>query len=121
MLAVVAKWDHMGVVEKRHSSLHQLFAMEGVNPVKLVGWIASALYVYNVNIAKMINAVKQPEVMEASVDSALLIGKEGFNDREMQLKISGLLKEEKGPLVNINLGHGGMESQEEFLKDVIDV
>lgn len=120
-LRMVATWDHLSPQEQSAVSLQQLAQEEGINPVKLVGWMASAMYAYNTSIAKMINAVKQPEVMANSVASAAIIGPEGFKDREMQFKISGLLKEASGPLVNINMGHGGLESQEEFLKDAIDV
>jgi hypothetical protein len=119
--SIVARWDHSTPAEKLSFSIHQMVIGEGLNPVKVVAWIAAALYAYNSQIAHMLNAISQPAVMQAGIDSAQLIGKEGVADREMLLKISGILKDKSGALVNINVGAGGIESQEEFLKGIIDV
>lgn len=119
--SIVARWDHSTPVERESFSIHQIVIGEGLNPVKVVAWMAAALYAYNSQIAHMLNAISQPSVMQAGIDSAQLPGREGIGDREMLLKISGILKDKSGALVNINLGAGGIESQEEFLKGIIDV
>lgn len=106
------------MLQKPDISIHDIAMECHVDVVLLVGKLASTLYGYNMGIAKMLNGLAQPEVMRASIDSAKILGKEGFADRELQFKMSGLLQEQKAPLVNVNIGAGGMESQEDFIKDI---
>lgn len=103
------------------ASIQTLAFGENVDIVKLVGKLAATLYSYNIGVAQLMNGLAQPAVMGASIESAQITGQEGFKDREMQLRMSGLIKDNKSPLVNINVGAGGIESQEEFLKDITDV
>lgn len=112
------RWDHMIPEEQADMSLHRLSVEAGVSPIKLVGWLASAMYAYNINIAKMINAVQQPELMQAGVKFGLTA--KGAKDREMQFKIAGILTE-GGPLVNVNINQGKATTTEDLLKDAIDV
>lgn len=55
-----------------------------------------------------------PEVVKKSIDVAVTGGVEGYKDRELILKVSGLLKEGRGVQVNLNqnisqIGSGGFE------------
>lgn len=112
------RWDHMAPEEQDSMSLHKLSLEAGVSPIKLVGWLASAMYAYNIQIAKMINAVKQPDLMKAGVEFGLM--PRGVKDREMQFKMAGILTE-GGPLVNVNINQGKATTTEDLLKDAIDV
>lgn len=52
-------------------------------------------------------AASLPEIVDSAVTSSQLPGKEGFSDREMLLKISGMLPEEsKGVKVNVQQNVG---------------
>jgi hypothetical protein len=72
------------------------------------------------NVSKILMANAQPEVVLAGVATALMPGREGVKDREMQFKMGGLLQD--SPLVNLNIGQTqGIGKQEDFMRDVLDV
>jgi hypothetical protein len=83
--------------------------------------MASTLYAYNMNVSKILMAHHQPEVVKAGIVSSAILGKGGVKDREMQFKMGGLLQD--SPLVNLNInqGRGGLDKQEDFMRDVLNV
>ena len=87
--ALVCHWDRMSGYDQRRTSLEDLCEVCGVEPHELVGAVAAAAFRWNADISTLIAAVAHPKVMEACVDRALQAN--GFRDREMFFKASGLL------------------------------
>lgn len=71
----------------------------GVEPHELVGAVASAAFQWNADISTLIAAVASPKVMEACVDRAVQTN--GFRDREMFFKASGILPTPAASSINI--------------------
>lgn len=89
-----------------------------LQPVKLIEYVAPAMYQWNGPVAKMLHAINQPKVMKASIASALVIGPEGLGDRKMQLEMAGFIKAPAGTNVFNTVNVGDIES---FEDNVIDV
>jgi hypothetical protein len=84
---------------------------------KILASVVPALYEYGGQVAKLINAIHSPKVMQDSIKSSTLMGMDGFSDRKMQLEIAGIIQRQGG--ININLpgaGMGGMERPEATLR-----
>jgi hypothetical protein len=118
---MLIRWDHMTALERQETNLTKFCLDSGVVPVKLVGLMASTLYAYNMNVSKILMAHHQPEVVMAGIAMASFPSKDGTKDREMQFKMGGLLQD--SPLVNLNINQsrGGLESQEGFMRDILNV
>jgi hypothetical protein len=87
--ALVCHWDSLSGYDQRRTSLENLCEVCGVEPHELVGAVAAAAFRWNADISTLIAAVAHPKVMEACVDRAVQAN--GFRDREMFFKASGLL------------------------------
>src|SRR4030095_6339797 len=89
-----------------------------LQPVKLIEYVAPAMYQWNGPVAKMLHALNQPKVMKASITSALVIGPEGLGDRKMQMEMAGFIKAPAGTNIFNQVNVGDIES---FEDNVIDV
>jgi hypothetical protein len=88
-------------------------------PDKLLELMVPALYRWNGAVGKMLNAINVPKTMKAGIETANLVGAEGFQDRKMQFQMAGLLQKE-GSGVNVfnTVNVGDLESFEETVIDV---
>ena len=86
---LVGHWDSLSDYDQRRASLEDLCEVCGVKPHELVGAVASAAFRWNADISTLVAAVASPKVMETCVERALQAN--GFRDREMFFKASGLL------------------------------
>ncbi len=97
--ALVWRWDSLSYYDQRRVPLEDLCEVCGVQPHKLVGEVASAGFRLGHDISTLIAAIAHPKVMKACVDRALQA--DGFRDREMLFKASGVLPTPAGPSINI--------------------
>jgi len=86
---LVGHWDSLSDYDQRRASLEDLCEVCGVEPHELVGAVASAGYRWNADVSTLIAAVAHPQVTQACVERALQA--DGFRDREMLFKASGIL------------------------------
>jgi len=87
--ALVSHWDSLSDYDQRRASLEDLCEVCGVEPHELVGAVASAAFRWSADVSTLIAAVAHPKVMEACVNRAVQAN--GFRDREMFFKATGLL------------------------------
>ena len=62
----------------------------------LIGIVLGSVIVRQNNVSLWLSALGRPAVMRSSIASAMLPGVEGFQDRQLQLKIGGLAPKEGG-------------------------
>lgn len=86
---LVCHWDSLSNYDQRRASLEDLCEVCEVEPHELVGAVASAAFRWNADISTLVAAIAHPKVMEACVDRAVQAN--GFRDREMFFKASGIL------------------------------
>lgn len=67
-----------------------------------IGDVTKMIYHYGLETAKWQIHVGLGEVVQASRDTAKMIGKEGFNDRQLLLRAGHLIEEGPGTVVNVN-------------------
>jgi len=116
---LVTRWEQ--APRNKKPSLTDLCKVSDIDPAKLLGLVVPALFQWNASVARMLMAAAQPFITQASIESAQILGPDGFKDRERQLESVGLWTRQPGsPLVNINLG-GEIDSFEDDTNQPIDV
>jgi hypothetical protein len=61
--------------------LSDICAKSNLMPDKLLELIVPALYRWNGSVGKMLNAINVPKTMKAGIETAQMVGPEGFQDR----------------------------------------
>ncbi len=94
-------------------SLDNILASMNTKFSEILKSVVPALCEYGGQVSKLINALKSPEMMKASIKVAVEDGAFGFPDRKMQLEIAGIVERQKGMTVigQMNAG-GGIERPE---------
>jgi len=76
-------------------------AVAGVSSEQVMSELAKGMRQLGQMTAMVKMARELPKVAEATIESAQILGKEGFSDREMVLKMMGLVESKGGVQVNV--------------------
>jgi hypothetical protein len=91
VLGLVQRWDRLSPSDRRALSISDLCAAASVRFSKLLGEVTAQAFDLNTDVSGLIAAVTQPQVVKATVQSALRLGPEGVRDRQMLLAHSNFL------------------------------
>jgi len=90
--------------QKSHQyTLWELCNKQKLNPQELFRQITEGTLAQSAVEAYVKVAAGMPKVVEKSVEVATSLGVEGFKDREMLLRLGGMLTDKSGPQVQVNL------------------
>ena len=90
-------YDSLPLTDRDRVPLEALILKSGVNPVHFLGTLFLAVRENTINRSKMIAMANHPEVMQATVEAALIPG--GYRDREQLHIMTGALPSNKGVTV----------------------
>jgi len=98
----------------KDASLENILASMNVRFSAILASVVPALCEYGGQVSRLINALKSPEMMKASIKVAINDGAFGFADRKMQLEIAGIVEKQRGTTIigQLNQQGGGMERPE---------
>lgn len=99
LLPLVEKWDSLSRSDKRYVNLDDLCEAVGIRPGMVLGTAAEAAFDYNTDVSKLMAAVAQPAIVQATIDSALT--PEGVQDRKLLHQHSRFLPTQHGTVVNV--------------------
>jgi hypothetical protein len=108
LVELVARRDEMSASDRRYNSLDDLVEAVGLRPGDVLASAAKAAYDYNSDVSKVLAAVIQPLVVEATIKSALSPG--GVADRRMLHQHSGFVPDIAGPSIHAK-GQGAAEPE----------
>ena len=91
--------------------------MAELAPDKLLEYVAPAMFRFGSNTGRLLIAIHQANVVMAGINSALVEGPAGIQDRKMQYQMSGLLSKD-GPQTQVNVNIGDLESFEDNVVDI---
>jgi len=97
---VVYAWDQSTIRTRDTVRLEDLCAAADIAPDEFLGIVIPAIYRRNQDISKLIAAMAQPKVMEATISAAQL--PHGTQDRQMLHQASGFLPTKAGQSINID-------------------
>ena len=100
----------LGRVENDGRTIYEVALKLRSDPLELQRAFSEGLQVHNALDAfnKLFQAL--PEVMDSSITSAKVIGKEGIADRKMLLQLAGLFPKEGGLQISLNQNFADMVS-----------
>lgn len=76
--------------------------------LEIIYGTAARISQHHVVVATAMAAEAQPQIVEASIENAKLRGLEGFGDRQMLAKVSGLLPQPRGTSIKITQNASAM-------------
>jgi hypothetical protein len=88
---LVGKWDGLSPSDREALCISDLCAATGLRFSTLLGEVTARAFDHNSDVSRLIAAVNQPRVVEATVRSAIRIGPDGTKDRQMLLAHSNFL------------------------------
>jgi hypothetical protein len=88
---LVKTWDGVSPSDRQVLSISDLCAATGLRFSKLLGEVTAQAFEHNSDVSRLIAAVNQPRVVQASIRSATRLGPDGVKDRQMLLAHSGFL------------------------------
>jgi len=83
-------------------SLEQCCDLAKISNEDFVGDVTRMIYYYGLESAKWQIHAGLGDVVRAAHDTARMVGKEGFQDRQLLLKAGGVVQEGPGTVVNVN-------------------
>ena len=96
----IRAYDGLNVTEQGKCRLEDLCATAEISPSQFLGGIAAVAYKHNYDVSRLIAAVNQPAVVEATVESALQPF--GTDDRRILHTHAGFLPSPKAPQINVS-------------------
>lgn len=118
---IAEQWGHLPVSARSSYTIDDLASFCGIEPTKLISAASGVAYELGFGTASLIAMSNLPRVIEASLDSAEIPGKEGAKDRELLMRHGRFVPVPEGQTINIqniaNAKSGGqLESFEESMK-----
>lgn len=96
--------SHLIPDEVRHQFNYEFYcAVSGIGPLRLLELLAAQIVRSGAQHSAITAALRHPEVVEATITSALIPGPDGRGDRDTLHKAVGFLPQPKGAVTNINL------------------
>lgn len=98
-------YDSPLIPDEQRSNFNYEFycAASGTGPLRLLELLGAQIVRQGAQHSAITAALRHPEVVEATIESALLVGPDGRGDRDTLHKAVGFLPQPKGAVTNINL------------------
>jgi hypothetical protein len=96
-------WDTMKPWERLHASLDDVCAASGLSPVKFLKLVVGVAFEMHCDLANLVAAVAHPEVVEASIETAKMLGPVGFEDRKLLMQHHRFIPIPRGTSINIGV------------------
>lgn len=118
---MVEKWGSISALERSKYTIDELAHLCGVDAGKVISAASGAAYEMGFGAASLIAMNNFPRVIEKSLESAEILGKEGARDRELLMRHGRFVPVPEGQTINIQniasaKGGGTLESFEESMK-----
>lgn len=118
---MIEKWGSLSAVERAKFTIDELAHSCGLEAGKIISAASGAAYEMGFGAASLIAMNNLPWVVEKSLESAGVPGKEGARDRELLMKHGRFVPVPEGQTINIQniataKGGSGLESFEESMK-----
>lgn len=98
-LRFITAFDKLSASDQKEVRLEDLCKVAEILPHEFLGGVAAIAHKYNVDVGNMIAAIHHPQIVQATVDSAL--SPFGTEDRKMLHSHVGFLPQGKGSTVNV--------------------
>lgn len=118
---MMEKWARMNVVDRGKYTIDDLASSCEIEASKVISAASGAAYEMGFGAGSLIAMTSFPQVVEKTIESANILGKEGAKDRELLMRHARFVPVPEGSTINIqniatNRNYSSLESFEDAMK-----